>query len=101
MNRRKFIHTAGLGAIAYAALPKSAWSWDDIPSRNGSIITGRKLNVACIGVGGKGGHDASQLSSENIVALCDVDFNRGQSLIRSFSSSKTLQGFPPHADGDG
>ena len=37
-----------------------------------------KINVACIGVGGKGGSDTSHAYAVggNIVALCDVDSNR-------------------------
>ncbi len=35
-----------------------------------------KLNIACIGAGGRGYHVARNVSSENIVALCDVDDNR-------------------------
>lgn len=75
MNRQKFMHTAGLGAIAYAALPNIDWAWADIPSRKGTFIKGRKLNIACIGIGGKGFHDLKGVSSEHVVALCDVDLN--------------------------
>lgn len=32
-----------------------------------------KLNLGCIGVANKGGHNIDNLTSENIVALCDVD----------------------------
>jgi len=32
-----------------------------------------KLNLACIGVANKGGHNIDQLTNENIVALCDID----------------------------
>ena len=35
-----------------------------------------KLNVGCIGVGGKGQSDTLACRGENIVALCDVDDNR-------------------------
>jgi predicted dehydrogenase len=31
-----------------------------------------KLNVAVVGVGGRGGHNLDQVAGENIVALCDV-----------------------------
>ena len=84
MNRRKFIKTASLGAIAYAALPSIGLAWDDIPSRTGKVITGRKLNIACIGVGGKGLSDVRGVSSENIVALCDVDLNKVKGRLRRF-----------------
>ena len=32
-----------------------------------------KLNFGCVGVGGKGTSDIWSVSSENVVALCDVD----------------------------
>ncbi len=40
----------------------------------GHVPPSDKLNIACIGIGGKGAMDADFVSSENIVALCDVDF---------------------------
>ena len=35
-----------------------------------------KLNVACVGVGGKGASDMGACRGENIVAICDTDKNR-------------------------
>ena len=35
-----------------------------------------KLNIAAIGAGGKGRSDTQSCRSENIVALCDVDWDR-------------------------
>src|SRR5262249_40171187 len=35
----------------------------------------QKLNIACVGVGGRGADNLSEVSSENIVALCDVSRN--------------------------
>ena len=32
-----------------------------------------KLNIACIGVGGRGSANVGGVSSENIIAMCDVD----------------------------
>ncbi len=37
-----------------------------------------KLNIACVGVGGKGYSDMRAVSSENIVAVCDADADRGK-----------------------
>jgi predicted dehydrogenase len=37
-----------------------------------------KLNIAAIGIGGRGGDDVNGVESENIVALCDVDELRGK-----------------------
>lgn len=85
MHRRHFMKTAGLGAMALAALPKIKTAWADVPSRMGRIVKGRKLNIACIGVGGKGESDVRGVSGENIVALCDVDAAR---------AAKTFEKYP-------
>ena len=34
---------------------------------------GEKLNIAIVGVGGRGGDNLKSVAGENIVALCDVD----------------------------
>src|SRR5205814_4338041 len=44
-----------------------------------------KLNLAVIGAGGRGADDLEELKSENIVALCDVDWER---------AGKTFERFP-------
>ena len=93
MNRRNFIRTAGLGAVAYTALPNIEWAWGDIPSRTGQIIEGRKLNIACIGCGGKGRSDVAAMAGESIVALCDVDFERGKSMFDKHPQAKRYKDF--------
>jgi predicted dehydrogenase len=40
----------------------------------GRISPSEKLNIACIGIGGQGASDIRSVSSENIIALCDVDW---------------------------
>jgi len=35
-----------------------------------------KLNIACIGIGGKGWSDSLKMQTENVIALCDVDEDR-------------------------
>ena len=43
-----------------------------------------KLNVALIGIGGQGGSNLRGVSSQNIVALCDVDEKRGAKSFGQF-----------------
>ena len=52
-----------------------------------------KLNVAGIGVGGKGGSDVRGMESENIVALCDVDESRGAGNFRRFPKARKFKDF--------
>ena len=61
-SRRQFARTLAGAAVGTFAAP--------------AILRGRnlneKLNIAVIGVGGRGGSNLHDVSSENIVALCDV-----------------------------
>lgn len=64
VNRRRFLQTAAAaGAAATFAAPAV------LRARN----LNEKLNIAVIGCGGRGGSNLRSVSSENIVALCDVN----------------------------
>ncbi|MBF0198954.1 MAG: Gfo/Idh/MocA family oxidoreductase [Planctomycetes bacterium] len=73
MKRRNFISNIGVGAGAIAASSsmKSTASVTDKSVRFKSKTD--KLNIACIGCGGKGVSDIKGIAHENIVALCDID----------------------------
>ncbi len=65
INRRHFLSTTALSGAGFLILksPKSVWSAE----------ANEKLNIGVIGAGGRGMDDTQECSSENIVALCDVD----------------------------
>jgi len=65
-NRREFLRasaTAGAGLIVSTALGAEKPAPSD------------KLDIAIVGVGGRGGSNTGSVRSENIVALCDVSDN--------------------------
>lgn len=68
IHRRTFLQGLAIGGIAsglhVSGLPAA-------PSKSPN----EKLNLAHVGVGGKGWDNVQQLASENVVALCDVDAN--------------------------
>ncbi|MCP4375799.1 MAG: Gfo/Idh/MocA family oxidoreductase [bacterium] len=82
VTRRKFLEGSAAAGLAVVAAP--------------AILKGRnlnnKLNIACIGVGGRGRADLNGVRSENIVALCDVN---GKSLARA---AKGFPGAKTYAD---
>ncbi len=94
MNRRDFLKTAGTGAAALATMG-IPWSAFAAPGeiRKGEIIQGRRINVAGVGVGGKGGSDIGGMGGENVVALCDVDFGRGAGSFKRFPDAKRYKDF--------
>lgn len=78
LSRRKFIHATTLAsaALAFPSVLRSQ-------SQNG-VSRSRKLNVACIGVGGRGYNAVTALKGENLVAFCDVDDARAAPTYAEF-----------------
>ncbi|NCF91865.1 MAG: Gfo/Idh/MocA family oxidoreductase, partial [Verrucomicrobiaceae bacterium] len=52
-----------------------------------------KLNITAIGVGGRGASVISRCTDENIVALCDVDADRGAETFKQFPKAKRFIDF--------
>lgn len=69
-SRRALLTGAG-AAAAWAMMPRQSWAQN--VAKPGA---GQRVNVAIIGAGGKGADNAAALTSQNIVAICDVDFAR-------------------------
>ncbi|MCF7864430.1 MAG: Gfo/Idh/MocA family oxidoreductase, partial [Kiritimatiellales bacterium] len=63
------------------------------PLRTGELVTGRKISIAAVGSGGRGKFDTGQVAGENIVALCDVDFERASETFNSFPDAKRFRDF--------
>lgn len=57
------------------------------------VTPGEKLNIAVVGVGGKGYSDAESVSSQNIVALCDVDDSYASRAFNRFPNAKRYRDF--------
>ncbi|WP_316792683.1 Gfo/Idh/MocA family oxidoreductase [Pedobacter frigoris] len=77
-SRRKFLTQALLASAAVAATP--SFLYGQSQSRFGA---GEKVNLACIGIGNRGGEIIRELYKTglaNIVALCDVDMEAPHTL---------------------
>ncbi len=76
--------------LASSAMTLGACSTGRIPSlvRMGYRSPNEKLNIAAIGAGGKGRSDIRNCKSENIVALCDVDWNRAADSFDRYPNAK-------------
>ncbi|MFN8240958.1 MAG: Gfo/Idh/MocA family oxidoreductase [Bacteroidales bacterium] len=69
VSRRKFIGTSGAVAAGFTLLPSS------VISGLGHKSPSDKLNIAVVGIGGMGNSNLKAVKpTENIVALCDVDW---------------------------
>ncbi len=68
-SRRKFLKTAAAGAAGLTIVPNSI-----LGKSFGHMAPSDKLNIAGVGVGGMGRRNLANMKTENIVALCDVDW---------------------------
>src|ERR1700732_1981467 len=76
LSRRKFLTTATAAAVSGAATTASAFTI--VPRHvlgRGFTPPSDTLNIAGVGVGGIGRANLIALASQNIVALCDVDWD--------------------------
>jgi len=60
---------------------------------SGQTPPSEKLNIAGIGVGGQGGGDLNAVSSQNIVALCDVDWGHAAGTFRRYPKAQKYRDF--------
>lgn len=67
-SRRDFV--AGSATLALGAMMAPRTVLGGTAYRNHLA----KLNIACVGIGGMGMNNMSQAATENIVAVCDVDY---------------------------
>src|SRR5258705_12226808 len=75
-NRRQFLKTSALIGASAWAVGRGAWA-DEAAAPAASSSPNEKLNIACIGIGGKGESDSTHAAKYgNIVAICDIDDQR-------------------------
>jgi predicted dehydrogenase len=79
ISRRSFLKTASLASAA-VSFPAIMRSQDGVSKQSPN----NKLNVACIGVGGRGRAAVMGLKDENFVAFCDVDEVRAAQSFKEY-----------------
>ncbi|MFW6170921.1 MAG: Gfo/Idh/MocA family protein [Planctomycetota bacterium] len=77
---------------ATAALTTGVWLGTNATSR-AEDSPNEKLNIACIGIGGRGRANLGGVKSQNIVALCDVDRERAGKAYEQHSQAKQYWDF--------
>src|SRR5262249_5856513 len=76
VTRRQFIETAAMTGAGIAIVPRHVLGRGFTPPSD-------LLNIACVGIGGMGRNNMRAVASQNIVALCDVDWDyAGKSVDR-------------------
>src|SRR5271155_4634779 len=82
INRRHFIYTSAIAAGTLVAGVPGCMTRAKYKSPN------EKLDIAGIGTSGRAAADLEGVSSENIVALCDVDRNSLANALKKYPGAR-------------
>ncbi len=85
ISRRDFMGAAAVAA--FTIVPRH------VLGGRGRSSANEKLNIAGIGVGGRGASDLEALESENIVVLCDADWDRGSGTFKKYPKTRNYKDF--------
>lgn len=91
--RRSFLRCLGATALAPLLAPSVL--------RAGVLGSDSKLNIAGIGVGGKGESDIAQCAGENVLALCDVDELNAHESFERFPHARRYKDYRKLLDEEG
>src|SRR5260370_33746480 len=99
LSRRRFVTNAALTGAGFAIVPRHVLG-------RGFPAPSDLLNVAAVGVGGQGRSNLVNLASENVVALCDVDWDYANKAFASLdtdirSQQERLDRKTPRVDAQG
>jgi predicted dehydrogenase len=86
LSRRSFLGTTAAVA-AFTVVPRHVLGGAD------NVPPSEKLNIAGIGIGGRGEGDLDECGSENIVALCDVDENHAGHVFKKYPKARKWTDF--------
>ncbi|MBN1806912.1 MAG: Gfo/Idh/MocA family oxidoreductase [Sedimentisphaerales bacterium] len=86
ISRRDFMGAAA-AVTAFTIVPRS------VLGGAGNIAPSEKLNIAGIGIGGQGSSDLRAMDSQNIIALCDVDWGFAGRIFKRYPDAKKYKDF--------
>ena len=91
LTRRKFIKTTAAAGAAFMIVPRHVLG-------RGFQAPSDLVNIATVGATGMGAVNTRAVMSQNVVALCDVDFNLLDARLEAWSKPPKPQG-PPRPQG--
>jgi predicted dehydrogenase len=85
--RRTFLASAAAATAGFTIVPRHVLGGQGTPAPSD------RLNIAGIGVSGMGKSNLGRCESENIVALCDVDFDKSDEVFKKYPDAKRYKDF--------
>ena len=83
-NRRRFLKAASTSTAAFTILQAGSAR---------TYAANEKLNIAGIGAGGQAAGDIQKVESQNIVAICDVDWERAAGSLKRYPNAKRYKDY--------
>jgi len=90
-SRREFLRQACILGASLSMVPRTAPAAGDEPRK--ARPPSERLNLGVIGVAGRGGENLNSVSSENIVAVCDIDKKHLAPVQQAFPAAKAYEDF--------
>ncbi len=87
VSRRQFVATSAVATAGLTILPGG------VISAKGRTAPSDKLNIAAIGIGGVGHSNIDNMKSQNIVALCDVDWAYSAGTFKDYPNAKQFKDY--------
>ena len=88
MSRRSFLQKGTAAAVGFTIVPSAV-----LGKSHGHTAPTDKLNIACVGIGGMGNANLGNMQTENIVALCDVDWGYAKHVFDKYPQAKRYKDF--------
>jgi predicted dehydrogenase len=86
MKRRAFLKATAVASFGFQFVPRHVLGQGQTPPSG-------KLNIAGIGIGGQGGGVLGDMKTENIVALCDVDWAKAAGTFSNFPAAEKFKDY--------
>lgn len=87
LSRRRFMSTAAAATAAFTMVPRHVLGGPN------NTPPSEKLNIAGVGIGGMGQNNVRACETENIVALCDVDWRYSAPVFKKYPKARQWKDF--------
>ena len=84
IHRRSFLKAAAASTATFTILQAGSAR---------TYAANEKLNIACIGAGGRGALNVRDTGSQNIIVLCDVDWKRAAESFKKLPNAKRYKDY--------
>lgn len=88
ISRRQFLKSGAVAAAGLAVVPNTV-----LGKAAGHTSPSDKLNILGIGIGGRGSAVLRDLESQNIIGLCDVDWNYADHVFKRYPKAKKFNDY--------